>query len=399
MRSTTPLLLSLLALLPTTAAMATGLTGAIQTFERLSFQIDREREGFVRRARQQLTGGDALSTLSPSSYALKPGSAVCITGANDGIGRAAAVYLAKQGYATVLCARTQAKADEAVAYVQAAASGAQSAGAVIDLASFESVARGGDAIRAAAADLDAPLRGLLLNAGVWPTERRISADGLEEGIQVCHVSHFMLTQDLLPDLSEDGEEARVVTVSSSAHALAPGVDLSDQTWSKRTFDATTAYGESKLANLLFAEELASRAPSMADGGRITSLALHPGVVATSLFKEFTPQQSGTSLPTPPPQLETLLETIASSPPAKLAFKLPEDGCRTSCYALLAPGLPTGAYLSDCELTDVSPAAKDVKARRELWEWTEEWVAARRAELGEAAARRAELAMREAAAGE
>ena len=121
------------ALLPTTAAMATG---AIQTFERLSFQIDREREGFVRRARQQLTGGDALSTLSPSSYALKPGSAVCITGANDGIGRAAAVYLAKQGYATVLCARTQAKADEAVAYVQAAASGAQSAGVAIDLASF-----------------------------------------------------------------------------------------------------------------------------------------------------------------------------------------------------------------------------------------------------------------------
>ena len=81
-------------------------------------------------------------------------------------------------------------------------------------------------------------------------------------------------------------------------------------------------------------------------------------------------------------------------------------CQTSCQdgfivVLSESARGTGVVhpASDCELTDVSPAAKDVKARRELWEWTEEWVAARRAELGEAAARRAELAMREAAAGE
>ena len=71
----------------------------------------------------------------------------------------------------------------------------------------------------------------------------------------------------------------------------------------------------------------------------------------------------------------MAEAEAEGEPAKVLFKMPADGCRTSVYALLAPGLPTGSYLSDCELTDVAPgAAKDAAAREELWRWTEEWVA-------------------------
>ena len=83
-------------------------------FERISFQLDREREGFVRRLRQQVAGGDPLSVLQPASYALAPGSAVAITGANDGIGKAAATFLAREGYAPILCCRTQSNASSAV---------------------------------------------------------------------------------------------------------------------------------------------------------------------------------------------------------------------------------------------------------------------------------------------
>ena len=349
-----------------------------QDFERLSFQIDREREGFVRRLRHQVAG-DALSSLRPSSYALAPGSAVAITGANEGIGFAAAMFLAKEGYAPIICCRTQSKADAAAEAVRAAFGSANVGSVQVDLSSLDDVERGAEAICASAAALDAPLRGLLLNAGVWPQERRVTADGLEEGTQVCHVSHFALTRALLPELSSGGE-ARVVTVSSSAHELAPGVDLTDLAWNTRGWDAATAYGESKLANLLFAQELAHRAPQTSGGARVTSLAVHPGVVATSLFREFGVGATA-SAPSLPPQAEAMLKAFADAPPAKLLFKLPEDGCRTSCYALLAPDLPSGAYLSDCELTDVSPAAKDPAARKALWAWTEEWLAAR-SQLGE-----------------
>ena len=269
---------------------------------------------------------------------------------------------------------TAAKADEAATRLREV-TGVAHAGAVeLDLASYTSVIRGSVRVRETATQMSAPLRGLLLNAGVWPAEKRITTDGLEEGMQVCHVGHWLLTQELLPDLCAPGEEARVVTVSSSAHALAPEVDLSDVNWERRTFDAVTAYGESKLSNLLFCQELAQRLPLTADQ-RLTSLAVHPGVVTTGLFRELTP--AGGPTPSLPAEAETALSALADTPPLKLLFKKPDEGCRTSCYALLAPGLPSGAYLSDCEVTDVAPAAKDARAREALWAWTEQWIAGRR----------------------
>ena len=110
---------------------------------------------------------------------------MAITGASDGIGREAAVELAKAGYATVLCSRNRRKGEEAAKYVRARSSASARVATVeVDLASFESVEVSAAAIRDAAATLDAPLTGIILNAGVWPTERRITPDGLEEGFQV-----------------------------------------------------------------------------------------------------------------------------------------------------------------------------------------------------------------------
>ena len=129
------------------------------------------------------------------------------------------------------------------------------------------------AISEAAAAMGAPLRGLVLNAGVWPTEKQTTADGMELGFQTCHIGHWQLTTGLLPSLYEqlaDGDEVRVVTVSSSAHALTEGVVLDDAAWEDRKWDSSTAYGTAKLANLLHAQELARRAAPPAGWGMIDS---------------------------------------------------------------------------------------------------------------------------------
>ena len=110
---------------------------------------------------------------------------------------------------------------------------------------------------------------------------------------------------------------------------------------------------------------------MVDGGRITSLALIRRVVATLLLQRVHAAQMRTSLPTPPPQLESLLETIASSPPAK-SLRLPLRGWLPHVVLCAARAGAAHGRLSERRADDASPAAKDVKARRELWEGPEEW---------------------------
>lgn len=112
-----------------------------------------------------------------------------------------------------------------------------------------------------------------------------------------------------------------------------------------------------------------------------SLAVHPGVVLTGLFKELGPSYpagSGAS----PSGLSAVEDRLSGLPalsqlreatPLKLVLKSPEEGARPLLYALLAPGLPSGGYVADCELRDIAPAGKGVAARRALWEWTAEWV--------------------------
>jgi len=305
---------------PLAAALSPVVATAFSSAERLSFQLDREREGLLRRLRQRANGGDSLTTLMPSSYALAEGCCIAVTGAASGIGREAAAFLAQRGFPVVLCSRSHAKVQKAVQYI-AGLPGVQSeklASVTFDQCSVFQTARGANDIMTAADKMGAPLRGLLLNAGVWPTERRITTDGMEEGFQVCHLSHQLLTMRLLPQLCAPGEEARVVTVASSAHAFPDTLDLSDRAWTSRRWDATAAYGESKLANVLFAQELAQRLPLTADQ-RLTSLCVHPGVVATSLFREF-----GAAADLPIADALT-----AGSSPLSLFLKSPSDGCRTS----------------------------------------------------------------------
>jgi len=166
------------------AAALPSLRVTVSTAERLGYAVDREREGLLRRVRHR--GGDPLSTLMPTDYALASGSCIAVTGGSDGIGREAAAFLAQRGFAVVLCARNQAKGEEALRYVRALsdAKSAKLALVTFDQSSVVDTARGAEEVAEAAKQLGVPLRGLLLNAGVWPTELRLTSDGLEEGMQV-----------------------------------------------------------------------------------------------------------------------------------------------------------------------------------------------------------------------
>ena len=289
---------------------------------------------------------------------MRPGTSVAITGATEGIGREAARFLADANIGVIVCARDAARRRRR-RRTSASRLGANASlvrTVTCDLSSVDSVDAASGMVLAAAEEMGAPLRGLLLNAGVWPTAKVITADGAEVAWQSNHLGHFQLANQLLPAMAEsagDADELRVVTVSSSAHGIPSALDLDDVTWERRKFDASVNYGETKLANLLFAQELAERAPSP----RFKSLAVHPGVVATSLFRDF-------GAAAPPAQVLGLLDDT----PLGLVFRSPRGALPLVVVrAALAHTVPNGAYVVDCEPTHTSPASKAPRAHTEMWE--------------------------------
>jgi NAD(P)-dependent dehydrogenase (short-subunit alcohol dehydrogenase family) len=191
------------------------------------------------------------------------GQRVIITGANSGLGLATAKVLAQHGAAVTIAVRDGAKGEQAAAKI-----GHASEVRSLDLASLGSV-------RAFAAGWgDEPIDILINNAGVMFTPELRTQEGFELQIGTNHLGHFALTNLLLPAI-----RGRVVTVSSHAHRVGR-VDLGDLNWRRRTYSATRAYGQSKLANLLFTAELQRRLS--AAGSPVIATAAHPGYTATNL---------------------------------------------------------------------------------------------------------------------
>jgi NAD(P)-dependent dehydrogenase (short-subunit alcohol dehydrogenase family) len=201
------------------------------------------------------------------------GKTALITGANSGLGFEAAKVLAGKGETVTLAVRNAAKGDAAAAAILAAVPGADLEVAALDLASLASIRTFADAFARTHGRLDM----LINNAGVMAIPHRTTADGFEMQFGTNHLGHFALTGLLLPLILKT-PGARVATVSSGIHII--GKINFDDLQSERSYSKWAAYGQAKLANLLFAYELQRKLA--ASGSSVISVVAHPGYASTNL---------------------------------------------------------------------------------------------------------------------
>lgn len=199
---------------------------------------------------------------------------VClVTGASNGIGKAAAISLSKMGASLVLLCRNRDRAENAMAEISLRSGNEDIDLLLADLGSLAQVREAAEVFLGSGR----PLHVLVNNAGAIYMNRGITEDGIETTFAVNHLGHFLLT-NLLMDRMRDSGLARIVNVSSEAHKFGYGDGriAFDDLMGERTYSGWRAYGQSKLANILFTRELARRLK----GSDITANALHPGVVAS-----------------------------------------------------------------------------------------------------------------------
>jgi retinol dehydrogenase-14 len=281
------------------------------------------------------------SAMAANSTGRMAGKIVLVTGGTGGIGRATATGLAGLGARVGITGRDPARTRAAAADI-AAASGNPAVDAFpADMSSQAQVRR------LARAVLDAyPRLDVLVNnvGGFWST-RRVTADGLEHTFAVNHLAGFLLT-DLLLDRLTASAPARIVTVSSGAHAM---VRIHfDDLQGERGYSGQQAYNQSKLANVMFTYELARRL----DGSGVTATVLHPGVVRTRFAAD-----------DPSLMWKVLLPII------RPLLKSPAKGAATSIYLASAPELEgvTGTYFVNRKPSTSSKSSYDRAAAARLWQ--------------------------------
>jgi NAD(P)-dependent dehydrogenase (short-subunit alcohol dehydrogenase family) len=265
------------------------------------------------------------------------GKVVVVTGATSGIGRIAAEALAAQGARIILIARDPIRADGTLERL--GARGAHQA-LIADLSSLRETKEVGARIAEQQPRIDV----LINNAGNVFGRRAVTADGLERTFALNHMAYFVLTQTLRERLIA-AAPARIVNTASGAHR-GNALDFDDLQMERR-YRALTAYGRSKLANILFTRELARRLA----GTGVTANCLHPGFVATGLG------QRGAGF------FGTMVRM------AMVFAGNPERGAKTIVHLAASPdaATATGGYYVDCRATQPSRAAQDDAAAARLWE--------------------------------
>jgi NAD(P)-dependent dehydrogenase (short-subunit alcohol dehydrogenase family) len=269
---------------------------------------------------------------------------VVVTGANTGIGLATAKALAGQGWRVWVTARSEAKGAAAVASIKAATGNDAVFLLLLELSDLGSVR---DCARSFLEPYE-PLHVLINNAGVGGA-RGLTKQGFEMTFGVNHLGHFLLTQ-LLLDRLRASAPARVVTVASDAHYNARGVDFAALWRPARGITGLGEYAVSKLCNVLFAQELARRTA----GTGVHSYALHPGVVASDIWRR---------IPWPVRPIVT-------------RKMLPVDlGAQTSLYCATSPEVASdsGLFYDKCAPREPSPVATPELAGA-LWTQSAEWTA-------------------------
>ena len=284
------------------------------------------------------------------------GKVIVVTGGNSGIGYEAALQFARKRARVVLACRDLGKARIAVDQIKAASPDAELDAMQLDLANLASVRGFTDAFHIQHRKLDV----LCNNAGVMALPYRQTVDGFEMQFGTNHLGHFALTGRLMATLLA-ASEPRVVTLSSGAHRM--GTINFDDLQRERRYNNWLAYGQSKLANLIFAFELQRRAS--AAGTNLLSLAAHPGYSATNL------QFAG-----PAAFYEKAFMAVANKVYAQSA----DMGALPTLYAATMPDVPGGSFIGPDGFMEgrghpkiVTGAGKayDEDTGRRLWEASEE----------------------------
>ena len=268
------------------------------------------------------------------------GKTAVVTGCNSGLGYETMRVLTARGATVIGTARTQEKAEKACADI-----GELAIPAVLELSDWQSARDCAAAITA----MNKPIDALICNAGIMALPELKLANGIELQFAVNHLGHFILVNELLPAVKQ-AEQGRIVMVSSCAHNSAPesGIDFDNLDGSK-SYEPWAAYGRSKLANGLFAAELARR---LKDTG-VTANSLHPGVIKTNL---------GRHLDNP----------VNDSSDSVYNKDIPQ-GAATQCYVAVhpTPAAITGHYFADCNPATANPLMSDAALASRLWDVSEQ----------------------------
>jgi NAD(P)-dependent dehydrogenase (short-subunit alcohol dehydrogenase family) len=269
------------------------------------------------------------------------GRTFVITGANSGIGLSAARELARKGAHVVLAVRDRAKGEQAASTISGSTEVRR-----LDLSDLASV-------RAFAED-QGPLDVLVNNAGVMNVAEQRTKDGFELQIGTNHLGHFALTNLLLPHIAE-----RVVVVASGAHRIGR-INFDDLNWERTRYQRYRAYGQAKLANLLFMSELQRRLTEA--GSQVKAVGAHPGYAATNLQSHA------------PSRVENAVMAIGN----RLFAQSGDMGALPTLFAATQP-LPGNAYIGPGGPGEMrghpapagrSGAAQDAETARRLWELSE-----------------------------
>ena len=258
---------------------------------------------------------------------------VLITGSTDGIGRQAALELAALGATVLVHGRDEARGQNVVEEIRKATGNQNVELFIADFTSQQQVRR----LASEVSRRYDKLHVLINNAGVFLNERKLTANGFETTFAVNHLAPFLLT-NLLLDLLKRSAPARIITVSSVTHTQAK-LDFTNLQSEKR-FGGYSSYAVSKLANILFAYELAERLA----GTGVTSNCLHPGVIGTKLLRaSFNMGGASTA-----------------------------DGAETLMYLATSPDVKgtSGKYYQEKKETLSSPPTHDLQLRKKLWEVSE-----------------------------
>ncbi|XP_016505838.1 short-chain dehydrogenase TIC 32, chloroplastic [Nicotiana tabacum] len=284
------------------------------------------------------------------------GLTAIVTGASSGIGSETSRVLALRGVHVIMAVRNMAAGKDVKETIVKEIPAAKVDTMELDLSSLASVKKFASDFKSSGR----PLNLLINNAGVMATPFMLSKDNIELQFATNHLGHFLLTNLLLDKMKETARktkrEGRIVNVASEAHRFAyrEGVRF-DKINDSKSYNSFGAYGQSKLANILHANELTRRLKE--DGAEITANSLHPGMITTNLFRHMG-------------VFDGLVSNLG-----KLVLKNVQQGASTTCYLALHPQVKgvSGEYFLDNNLATTTAKAKDMDLAKRLWDFSMELV--------------------------